>query len=491
MIEWTDANEKLMQTHLVNVHNLMYDYQKEAVSSLKARPKAILDCDMGAGKTLLTLTSVFLRRPKRVLILCSKNALYTWEKELVKWFPGFEDYAIVRGTRTQRKKLWESDHLFHASTFAGFRQDLEFINTQEWDFVIGDEYHKAGIRNRRTIMAKAIKAFINAGIFKELKPKTKEIKRRAEFYNSVPYTIILTGTPTSRGAQDLWAPLNILDPRRYSSFWGFIEKFCVVVDGAFGKEISGAQNTKLLRDTIRPNYVRIPRSVTDKQLPKLTRIPINVDMTAKQLKVYKEMDEDMCIMDKDAFILASTSLAQLTRLRQLTSCPKILNIDDYGAGIEAVVDMMSDAEDYHGVIFTTFTGAIPHYIDYLRSRVPKDTPIDYLIGGTEPEEVKERTRRFRRDRGIMVCSIKFSQSFELETARRCWFIAYDCDPNENQQAEGRLRRASGTMEPISAYYIKHMVPGVEQPVDDRWMEILSIKDRTNKATYQDIETSPQ
>ncbi|MEM3041555.1 MAG: hypothetical protein QXG97_05985 [Nitrososphaerota archaeon] len=54
----------------------------------------------------------------------------------------------------------------------------------------------------------------------------------------------------------------------------------------------------------------------------------------------------------------------------------------------------------------------------------------------------------------MLCTIDFAQSFSLDTVETAYMLGFDWDPNDNLQAEGRLRRLnSPTATPCLVRYI--------------------------------------
>src|SRR5687768_5102782 len=63
------------------------DYQKENVKFLLSRGGAIIADDPGLGKTISILVTVALMNPSPPLILlvCPKNAVYTWRNAIKEW----------------------------------------------------------------------------------------------------------------------------------------------------------------------------------------------------------------------------------------------------------------------------------------------------------------------------------------------------------------------------------------------------------------------
>ncbi|HPX16829.1 MAG TPA: SNF2-related protein, partial [Petrotogaceae bacterium] len=61
-----------------------YEYQEKIFQWVKQRKKIALFMDMGTGKTLVTLNFLMYHRPKKVLIICPKVAMYVWQSEFRK-----------------------------------------------------------------------------------------------------------------------------------------------------------------------------------------------------------------------------------------------------------------------------------------------------------------------------------------------------------------------------------------------------------------------
>lgn len=456
-------------------------YQIVATERAWTRKRHVVDGKPGSGKTLIVLTATMLQRPKRVLIICSKNALHTWYKEILKWFPAFaEYYVVVSGSPAQRQTLWSvGNWMFYACTYTVSQIDLEYILAQDWDVLIMDEYQKGGLLTWK-------------GRGKDKKGKSKMTMgyQTVNQLRHIPSIYPTTGTTTKRGAQHLWPILNILDQKMFSSYWKFVERFCVVNDGMFGKEIIGPQNTQALKETIKPYYHRVPRSETDKYMPKLQRQIIPIDMTPQQEKLYKQIDEEMWYLKEDGTIkTASTLLAKITRLRQVLVTPQILQngpTNDWGASVAIIKDMIEERGTHHTVIFTPFRPAVEAFEGWFKSQLKTDD-VFHLWGGTEPNDLRDIVRKWKESKGLMICTTMFSQSFELDTTDFCFFAGYECEFTDNEQCEGRLRRITNTTpNPIQAYYLQN-----RNTYDERWLEILIEKKQSVKYTFQDMEEARQ
>src|ERR1700761_1730660 len=132
-----------LDEYLVNVQAQMKPYQVRTVSHGKKNITCVVDSKGGSGKSLMGLTMSFLRKPRRILILCTSNALFTWEKEAQKWYPEYakkEMFQVVTKDydATERKALWKKDVLFTITTWQMFVRDFRTIvelGMAHWDVI--------------------------------------------------------------------------------------------------------------------------------------------------------------------------------------------------------------------------------------------------------------------------------------------------------------------------------------------------------------------
>lgn len=475
IVDWEGTKAELKAAH-----EIMRPFQRENVTAANITKRHIFSAKMGCGKTLMGLTSTVLQRPKRILVVCSKNALWTWKKELAKWYPSLAAqeglYCVVRGTPTQRAKLWSSDSLFKVCTYGTLLRDIDKVLAWDADVVIADEFHRGGWKNHKAYQQKKGQKASGAKgvtIARQLARKCRSL-------------FLLSGSATRKGPRDYWGPLHLCAPKIFPSYWRFVYAYHQVENGVFGKQILGPKNIPEFRVATKPYLTHIPKKVIEANLPKLTRVSLIVEMSPEQKKFYIGMDKEMYTLDSGgSMAVASTTLTKVVRLRQVLCCPKILNLNDYGAGLEAIVDKLQDAEDNHCIIYTPFTAAIPYMKEYLDKHLGCDMLT--LQGGADMEEVRDIETAFNMSRDPMICSLLFAQSFELDSADILFFLGYDYDQNNNEQAEGRPRRMTRAERPITAYYIKHKPPteSTEETVDDRILEILNTNTQYVNQTHGD------
>lgn len=431
------------------------DYQIIGAKFLARNKRAILADVMGIGKTAQALRAIeeLPHIVDSILIVCRPTSSGVWLREMAKWFQSYLDeyhFEILnlKGSPQQRQSILEDIERHRAQphvvivTYDILRAHKGFFAKRYFDVIIADEAHR--IRNRKTQIFKAVKRLDSQ------------------------YFFALTGTPSSRGAQDIWTLLNIIAPRVFSSFWRFVNAFCFVNDTDYGKEIYGTRNVENLQELLKRYFLRRTKAEVVAELPPKTRQLLDVEMESVQARAYKEMQENMIVALESTIAVAPTILTVLLRLRQLLVTPKLLdsNIKDYGGAFKALKDHIEDAEDAHCVVFTPFAKAIPFLEEYF---------FDYetvsFQGGMSQNQLESSLEDFKTHRKLAFCTIKYAQGFSFSSASRAYFLQYEWTPDENYQAEDRLHRLD-TINSVNIYYIFH-----KGTVDEHLLALLDEKQR--------------
>ncbi len=428
--------------------------------------RGIVYADMGTGKSLIAIRIYQeLLGTDPLLIVATKRAFNTWRREFTKWGAATRgEITFVMGQPHKRKLFWEVPSRIMVVTYETATNDFEhikhYISRRHIQMVIFDEAQKA--RNRKT------KAFLLAN----------KISQR------VKYVLFLSGTLITRGPQDLWTFLHMCDKKRFPSYWRFVHAFCNIIEGHFGKEIVGAKNTVALGKELSRCLIRIREKDPEvvKARPPLTRDVIPIDVSPIQARLQQEFIQDMYIKRKDGSIMASaTAGVNIMRMRQLMVCPKLIDSAlGVGSNIEYILDVMT--EDPHIVIFTPFRRAI----DYMSIAITRTLGTEYepfkLMGGSTPDDIERVEEQFGHPDNThrpCICTIAFAESFELPSARQCYFNGFEWSQILNYQAEKRLHRLT-TPHPVNAFYLVG-----EGTIEESVLNVLNRKQYNTNLTLQD------
>ncbi len=428
--------------------------------------RGIIYADMGLGKSLIAIRIYqALLGNDPLLIVATKRAFNTWRRELTKWDAATRDeITFVMGQPSKRSVMWKNPNRIMIVTYETASNDFEYIRhyiaRSKIQMVIFDEAQKA--RNKKT------KAFLFCN----------KLSQR------IKYVLFLSGTLITRGPQDLWTFLHMCDRKRFASYWRFVNAFCNIIDGPFGREIVGAKNTKGLGNELARCLIRIREKDPEvvKARPPLTRDILPITVTDEQRRLQENLIAEMYIVRKDGSIMASaTAGVNIMRMRRLMVCPKMLDPTlGYGANIEYILDVMT--EDPHIVIFTPFRAAVDFMSQAITETFGKDYEPFKLLGGTSPDEIGEVEEAFGDPLFVhrtCICTVAFAESFELPSARQCYFNGFEWSQILNYQAEKRLHRLT-TPHPVNSYYLVG-----EGTIEQSVLHVLNRKQHNTNLTMQD------
>jgi len=258
-----------------------HDYQQYAAEFVLEHPYCGLILDMGLGKSVITLTALWNLILDsfdcgRVLVIAPKRvAEDTWPKELKKWdhLEGLT-YSLVMGTERQRREALSR----RAFLYIINRENVTWlVENHKWDF--------------DTIVIDELSSFKSskAQRFRSLRKVRPLVKR----------VIGLTGTPSPNSLIDLWPQIYLLDMgQRLGRFiTHYREQFFVpdkrnreMVYSYKPKEGAEQKIYELIGD------ICISMKATDHlKMPPLVSNRIDVNLTARERKLYDTLRKDMVL----------------------------------------------------------------------------------------------------------------------------------------------------------------------------------------------------
>lgn len=413
-------------------------YQLEAVRWFKTHTKGrvIIGDEMGLGKTgEMYMIWRDLGFPQPCLLVAGRNAQIAWLNQAAQW--GCPQPVIVQGNAAIRAALWKKHSGgFVTTTRESLKRDIAsgVVNARTFKTLLVDECHKDA--NRKT------------GNYRTLKI----------IGSTATYIIMASGSVVRRGPQSLWGPLNIIAPRRFSSYWKFINQYCDVEEGFFGVNVVGTKDEeKLQTDLADLMIARLKKDVRKDMPAKFRDLDSNIlEMTSQQAKMYNNiLEEGMHELTSGEAAITPTILAKIMRMRQILVTPKLIDPEaEYGAGIDRLIELLDEAGDQHMCVFSPFSSALPYVQQALVAAGYEADRIIQLSGGLSLEELMSRIRLFKERKGIALVSIKFAESFDLQPATWGVFLGYEWDPWDNLQAEDRLHRGEIT-DPVTLYYLRY------------------------------------
>jgi superfamily II DNA or RNA helicase len=427
------------------------DYQKSGFAWLwqlhENQMAGILADDMGLGKTVQALA--LLTKAKEVegdmpsLIICPTSVLGVWRQEVKKWAPSLSILLWHGAERGENKRLLKKTDVV-VTTYAILRRDIDELTKFRFRYVILDEAQY--IKNWTTSTAKS----------------AKQLK--------ADHRLAMTGTPVENHLVDLWAIFDFLAP----GFLGKLSEF----QKTYVKPIEDGEEKALetLRARIRPFVMRRRKEDVASELPPKTEQSILVQFGRSQLGLYNRIlkaaksEIDMRIGEVGLEKSQMTILAALTRLRQVCTDPRLLNLPEGtpippSAKLEAFRELMAECvgSGRKVLVFSQFVE-----MQKLLGEVLDELQIEYLWlhGGTTNRE--EMVAKFQQKSGppVFLISLKAGGA-GLTLTEADTVIHYDpwWNPAVEDQATDRAHRI-GQDKPVMVYRLV-----IEHSVEQKMVEL--------------------
>lgn len=273
----------------------LYQYQEAARDHILATPKCGIFMEPGLGKTPTTIEAL-KRLPKPALVLAPKRVIdHTWPTELKTWWPEARvvNMALPREKRAEALRQPADVYLLNYELVAkvfGKGGEHKF----RFPTLVLDESQQ--VKNRATNLFKALR------------------------YNATRYErlIELTGTPSPKGLEDLWAQVYLMDrgERLGNTLTAFRQRWMTQ-----GKEhwqrTMRKHSGKEIHDRIKDICLSM-KAEDYLQLPEMIVQDIRVDLSRDARRAYETLREDLVIQVQGHDISAPTAANLTNKLLQLT-----------------------------------------------------------------------------------------------------------------------------------------------------------------------------
>jgi len=432
---------------------ILRNYQKEASTYMIEHNRCINASECGLGKTLETMEAIKHHSPKAVLIFCPKGARRVWEDEFIKWY-GWKS-TVYQGKPSEREKVFkewlDTDYQNQPKiliTNFYYAKELYNYGRKVFETIVVDEFHLSGLNGHSNVF-------------------TKNLKK----YNSI-YMYLLSGTPIRKGIQDIYAPLNALDKRNFSSYWRFCYNNSLVWDTPFGKEVSGIpRNPQEWKKLVARYVIRHKKVDHLDELPKKIRMIMKVEETEHQMKIQKALLKDLYfITEDDELIIAPTELAGLTKLKQLLDTPYNIGLNSPGGALEGVAEKLDEVFllGDSAILATPYKSGFDKIEEYLL-KTTDCQKVFRIHGGMkrEAKEVADEFNNYSDSRKILLMTIASGVAFTATGANHVLFLGADYSLINNIQTEDRAYRM-GQEKIVHIYYFLYP----ENPLHLRLVEIL-------------------
>jgi SNF2 family DNA or RNA helicase len=230
-------------------------------------------------------------------------------------------------------------------------------------------------------------------------PGAKRTKLITKFGKQAKYKRILTGTPITKNAADVYAQFKFLDPQilGYDSFYSFRNQYCVM-GGFEQRQIIAYKNLDELSRNVEGHSFRVLKKDCLDLPPKIYQRHF-VEMSERQKKMYNTMKKGFIAELEGNFIEAPEAITRLLRLQQIlcgwfpTENERVQPIDEKNPRIEALKDVLEGIES-KVIIWARFRADIRAI-----ERLLGDLAVSYH-GGVDLDARELAIERFQKDSAI-------------------------------------------------------------------------------------------
>jgi len=399
------------------------------------------------------------------LVVCPTTLMRNWRKEIRQWWEGSVNVAIWYPEPLGAVQTWNiTNYETFSRKIVGHKSLSQVV-----DLVILDE--SVLVKNRKAQRTKAAQTFC------------KPIK----------YVWELTGAPTTRLLDDLWAQFNILDAKRFSSYWKFAQRYCFVTQDQWGWHIV-ANKPDAIRQ-IQEDYADIYFSHTQDEvldLPPFIFDDIEVELDPQQASYYKQMEVEFISELPEGTVTSPNVLSQITRLVQLASNPEIIPgdfIQEYSDAVfgkaakwKAAVELL-EYEQLPAIIWTSFIATADRLADRLEIKGFRTAK---LTGKTPEKERQNIVDNFQA--GLLDVIIAHpgvgKYGLTLTAARTAIYLERNYNGDDYFQSLHRVRRIGTKQSP----HIIHLLATVDngEPTIDH---VIAASLNSKKQTVNDLTAS--
>ncbi len=410
----------------------LFDYQQVSKDWLFAQRKGILADEMGVGKTFPALCAAVLHvRPR--LIVAPAYLLTNWEVAIQQLATSLT-YVRLDGNKTPEQKY-------------------ELLkDPKQWDFVLSS-YSTIGLGQPNSkptpkSLPKPAYAFgktiWNVCICDEahyLRGRNNQVTQfmyRINFNN----LYLLTGTPIQSNGGDLYPLLHLCDPKKYSSYWSFVERYCHLQKDPWQTIVGPVINPEQLHAEVLSKHL-LRRKLQDvrSDIPEYVQKPIWIDLTSvtrTKLQIIKKEVVKLVVENGTLQKVPLTSAAAVVHELRRT-------IAQDAEKLKTVADLVGDYDSTKLIVWCWYKETVVAIQNAIQKRFKKRTV--YSITGEHSQTLRSTmAAKFNESKNdVLICTIaSMSLGMNLQSSHIAIFYERDYLPSVNTQAIGRQVRVGQT-----------------------------------------------
>lgn len=265
-------------------------------------------------------------------------------------------------------------------------------------------------------------------------------KNALEAARCIEYVYELSATPIYREVDDLYMQLRILQPDIFTSYFNFVDKFCIADSSRYGTKVMGVRKSQIPELDAILQLMSIGRDykTAGRELPQVITEYITVQFPKPLMTAYNQMIDEYRL-ELGGEDIRFEHFSQIMRaMRLFTAFP---------GKLEAAQSIIEDNHRKDKVIVFTW------YRDTCQAAAR-------LLGGVAIDgsitSVSER-RRLALSSKIVVATIEsLSEGIDLSDARAVIYLEENYTPGSMEQSMARVvreRKVGQNTDPVLLYYV--------------------------------------
>lgn len=423
--------------YAVSLMKTLVPFQKTGVDFLLSRPRCLLADEMGLGKTVQAVYAA-TKIPsdiRNILVVAPASLLLQWERMIEDWLPKDASRTIIQLKNEKNAVKLTGTYRFILVSYNYMREHWTRLAKCRWHCIIADEAQ--ALKNWKSVTAKS---------FRNLTAK------------HTGFVWFLTGTPATRGGDDYYAFLEMIQPGKWGSLSAFRDMFCeCAIDYAGYRTYSGVKEKMrpVLRKAFSKVMLRRLKKDVLKELPRIISNILPVELDAKILKELHDVPREYV----ENAIARGTALDEhVMRDLHMLGVGKVTAAVDYLTGVDEqvvifcrhldVLQAISTGLQKAGKVCTSFHGQM--------SRTAKDESVKLFVEGTAQ---------------YIVCNIKAAGvGLNLQCASHMLIVEQDWSPAVMDQAMARINRMGQKADTLT---VTQLI--AEKTVDIQVLDVLKYK----------------
>jgi len=447
----------------------LMEHQKKAIESVEnGRMRHLFAHDTGVGKTLLGIELVKLFEA-HTLVVCPLSIIEpAWFEDLGKFAPEIPAVNLWR--------LWKkANHKATAEAIIRSNQ-ICIVNFETFKILYNEGYLSPDMFDMVLIdESSKIKNY-----------KSQITKDLTKFCDDVDYVFLFSGTPAPNNKLEYFSQARIVDATILGkSYYKFRNLYYHSIGYGGYTWVPQAGMDDILLSKI-AEFSSVVRKEDVLDLPERTDNVIDVHMTAKERKAYKEMCDGLYTGFEEGWITATNAGAKIMKLREI--CSGFL-YDDHGdakevgkSKLNALLELLDEIGDKQVIIWAQFK----FEADQIRKSILTDRKCESgLVNSTVAQGQREEYIQDFKDGRLQYMVAHPKSLGHGVTLTKCTYAIYysiSYSHEEHYQSRDRIYR-KGQKNACTYYYL--LTPNT---IDKVIFKALSDKDKIAKVVFEYIKS---